>query len=313
MTVSTNGPRLAAALILTGMALFGLIDNFVRIAAPRGGLWEFQFLRSLFSLGVLGLLVWLGRRSLRPKRPGPVIARSFVSSLALVVYFGGLSFMPIAVVVAGLFTSPVWVVIMSVVFYGERVGPRRIFAVLLGFGGAILAVGGGTGELSWFSILPVLAGGLYAWGNIATKRWCEGEGTISLLAGYNGAMLVWGAMGVIAVTLLPLPVPEGAAGFVTRGWVMPDAVFATIVIVHGLGSLIGVGLTIRAYQIADATFVSVFENTLLLFATVWAAILWAEIPDLRTIAGLVMIGLSGIIIAVRSDSPPTARSVTLPE
>ncbi len=306
-----NRPVMAAVLVVGAMALFGLIDNFVRLAAADGGLWQFHLLRSVVALALLVPTAALMGVALRPKRPGPVLARSVLNSVAMVIYFGCLGFMPIAQVVAGLFTAPIFVVLFSVVFFGQTVGPRRIVAVIIGFGGAVLALRPEVGSVTVWTVVPVLAGAVHAMGNIATRRWCEGEGTLTLLGAFFACMMVWGAVGVGVLTLFPLPVPEGGDGFITRGWVWPDGIFGIMIVVQGVGSLIGVGMTIRAYQMADATFVSVFENLLLVFATLWAAILWSEIPDAIELAGLAMIVTAGVIIALRSTDPQPVRVATL--
>ena len=112
---------------------------------------------------------------------------------------------------------------------------------------------------------------------------------------------------------MAVPDVGGPAGYVTRGWVAPVGMFLGLIVLHGFGSLLGVGLTIRAYQAADATFVSVFENTLLVFATIWASILWGEFPTPLMIVGLIMIATFGVIIAIRTDSPPMARTDNIVE
>jgi drug/metabolite transporter (DMT)-like permease len=309
MQSDTSRPVLAAVLVLCGMALFGLIDNFMRLAAETGGLWQFHFLRAIVALVILVPLAWMLGAPLRPRAPGRVLLRSTLNSVAMVIYFGCLGFMPIAQVVAGLFTAPIFVVIFSVVLFGERIGPRRIFAVGLGFAGIILALRPEAGELSALSALPVLAGALYGLGNLVTRRWLGDEGTLSLLGGFFGMMLFWGALGCAYLALWPLPVAPGAEGWATRGWVAPEGIFLVMIVVQGVGSLLGVGLSIKAYQLADATMVAVFENTLLVFATVWAFILWGEAPDALGLTGLALITAAGIIIALRTKPDPVENRV----
>lgn len=313
MDSTTNRSGLAAVCALSAMALFGLIDNFMRLAAETGGLWQFHLLRSVIAIGLLLVVAFTMGISIRPIRPRNVLGRSLLNAVAMVIYFGCLGLMPIAQVVAGLFTAPIFVVIFSVVFFGESVGVRRIFAVLLGFAGIILLLRPDTDDFSLLTLLPVVAGAVYALGNIATRRWCAGEGTLSLLGGFFGVMMCFGALGLLVLTLFPVDVPAGAEGFVVRGWVAPEGVFLTMIVVQGVGSLIGVGLSIKAYQLAEASFVAVFENMLLVFATVWAVILWNEMPDALGLLGLACIAGAGVIIAVRSDKPQTVRAVTLPE
>jgi len=304
MDEGANRPVLAAMLVLGAMALFGLIDNFMRLAAETGGLWQFQFLRGALAVAVLVPLAWVMGVRLRPQNARLVLLRSALNATAMVIYFGCLGLMPIAQAVAGLFTAPIFVVIFSVLFFGDRIGPRRIFAVILGFVGIILALRPDAGELSLLSVLPVIAGAFYGLGNLITRRLCAQEGTFTLLAGFFGLITLAGALGCLVLWIYPMPVAPGADGFLTRGWVPPVGVFGIMIVVQALGSLLGVGLSIRAYQMADATMVAVFENTLLVFATIWAVILWGEVPDALGLLGLALITVAGIIIAIRSDPVP---------
>lgn len=307
-----NRPGLAIPLVLVAMALFGLIDNFIRLAAATGGLWQFHLLRSVVALIVLGVVAAILRVRLRPLSARRVLARSTLNCVAMVIYFGCLGLMPIAQVVAGLFTAPLFVVIFSWAFWGEGVGPRRIAAVMIGFLGIVMVLRPDQSGITTLTLLPVLSGATYALGNIATRRWCAGEGTLTLLGGFFGCMLVAGAAGCVVIALIQPAVAPGADGFITRGWVWPSGLFGLMVLVQGVGSLIGVGLSIRAYQLADATLVAVFENTLLAFATLWAAILWGEWPDAVALLGLALIAGAGVIIAVRAPQPQAVRAVTLP-
>jgi drug/metabolite transporter (DMT)-like permease len=309
MQGDTTRPWAAAGLVLGAMALFGLIDNFMRLAAETGGLWQFHFLRAVVALAILVPVAWAMGLRLWPRQPGRVFLRSVLNSVAMVVYFGCLGFMPIAQVVAGLFTAPIFVVIFSMLLFREKIGPRRIFAVLLGFAGIVLALRPEAGDVTALSVLPVLSGAFYGLGNLVTRRWLGGEGTVSLLGWFFGMMLVWGALGCAVLAVWPLPVAEGAEGWTTRGWVAPEGIFLVMIVVQAVGSLIGVGMSIRAYQMADATMVSVFENSLLVFATVWAFFLWGEAPDALGLAGLGMITVAGVMIALRS-APVVAPQVT---
>lgn len=292
---------MVAALLILGYALaIGFTDNFVQVIARDAGLWQFHATRTAIAALILALAaVPLGLR-LRPRRLGPVLVRSLVHGSAMVVYFGCLAFLPVAVVVAGLFTAPIFTLLISRFAFGAAIGPFRIVAVLVGFAGVILVLGPGQGmSVGPASVLPIAAGALYALGNIATRRWCAGETAETLLLGFFLALGVFGLAGMAVLAVWQPDVPAGADGFILRGAVWPNAAFWIWSFVQAAGSLLGVGMMIRAYQIAEASRVAIFEYVILPAAAFWSFVLWGEVLSPRALLGIALILLAGLIIALR--------------
>lgn len=291
----------AAGLILIYAAIIGFTDNYVRVIAAEVGLWQFHLTRSSLALALLGLLALpLGLR-LRPKNGRAVAARSAIHGLAMVIYFGGLAFLPVALVAAGLFTAPIFVLLISRLAFGQAIGPLRIAAVVLGFAGVVLLLGPeAMAGAALPALLPVVAGAMYALGNIATRRWCDGESAETLVAGFFAALWGIGVLGLIGLALMPLPVAEGTAGFLQRGAVWPSSGFWFWTFVQAAGALLGVGMMVRAYQIADATRVSVFEYLILPASALWGWLIWGEVLSLQAVVGMALIVGAGLMIALRA-------------
>ncbi|MCB2116401.1 MAG: DMT family transporter [Rhodobacteraceae bacterium] len=291
---------LAGLLVLCYATIIGFTDNFVRVIAERAGLWQFHATRTVMALALLGLLARPLGLTLRPRRWRPVVARSLVHGTAMVVYFGCLAFLPVAVVAAGLFTAPIFTLLISRFVYGARIGPVRIAAVLIGFLGVLLVLGPGEGQvLGPATVLPVVAGVLYALGNIATREWCGEEPAEVLLAGFFSALGVFGAIGLLVLALWHPEAPAGPEGFILRGATRPDGAFLIWTFVQAAGSLLGVGMMIRAYQVAEASRVAIFEYAILPASALWTWVIWHEGISLRAGVGMAMIALAGLIIALR--------------
>lgn len=290
----------AAAGILSYAVLIGFTDNYVRVIAAEAGLWQFHATRSVMALALMALLSRpLGLR-LRPVHWRPVAARSLIHGLAMLIYFGCLAFLPVATVAAGLFTAPIFVLLISRFAYGHPIGPFRILAVATGFLGAVLVLGPAAGQsIGAATVLPVAAGALYALGNIATREWCAAESAETLLAGFFTTLGLFGLIGMTALALFPVPVPAGAEGFVLRGATPFSQDFLFWTFVQAAGSLVGVGLMIRAYQIADASRVAIFEYVILPASALWAFLIWGEVVSPRAAAGMALIFLAGLIIVLR--------------
>lgn len=302
---TTLDPVIQAALLVLAFAtVIGFTDNFVRLIAAESGLWQFHLTRTLMVIVLVAVALPFMGLSLWPKRPGAVIARSAVHGLAMLIYFGALAFLPVAVVAAGLFTAPIFVLLITRFVYGHPIGMVRVAAVGLGFAGVALVLGPSALEgASLAALMPVLAGAFYAMGNIATREWCEGESAGTLTLGFFLALGCFGLVGVVALTLLPVTVPDGAAGFVLRGWAWPSASFYGWTFVQAAGSLVGIIMLVRAYQIAEASRVSVFEYSALPLAAIWGWILWAETLTPLAVLGMVLITVAGAMIALRGRQP----------
>ncbi|MCK0166330.1 DMT family transporter [Jannaschia sp. S6380] len=289
-----NRPLAAAAFILAGTGTIGFIDQFIRVIASESSLWTFHVVRSAMIWGIA--LAWIGvtGRSLRVTNWRGVIARSAIMATALIVYFGALGFMPVAQAAAGLFTSPIWMLVFSVTLFGLSVGPVRICAVLLGFLGVILVLSPDPSNLDPLVFLPVLGGAFYAVAAIATREWCAGEAALTLALGSFTGQALWGIGGVIVF---------GAwgddTGFLTQGWVTPSAEVLGWCLLQAVGSLLAVVFLTRGYQLAEASLVSVFEYSVLGFGALFGLLVWGERLSPVTLAGLVLIAGAGSLIALR--------------
>ncbi len=301
MTATKDRTLAATGLIATYAFIIGFTDNYVRVIAEEAGLWQFHLTRSLMVAVLLGLGAAIWGFRLRPRNWRAVIARSSIHGAAMVIYFGALAFLDVALVAAGLFTAPIWVLLISRFVYGHAIGPVRIFAVALGFAGVILVLGpSAMGGASLAALLPIIAGAMYAMGNIATREWCPEESAQTLLAGFFGALAVIGALGLIVLALVPLEVPAGADGFLQRGAVWPSGGFWFWTFVQAAGSLVGVGFMIRAYQITDASRASVLEYIILPASAFWTWVIWGTGLDWLAVVGMALIVAAGSMIALRA-------------
>lgn len=302
-------PLAAAALVVAAMAVLGLSDNLVLPLAGETGVWQFHLVRSLMALPMILCVALLYGLRLRPVHARAVALRSLLVAGSMFCYFGALAFVPVAQSAAGLFTAPIWVLLISFAGIGQRVGPVNIAAAIAGFGGALLVLQPDLGSVSPAMVLPVAAGVLYAFGAIATRRYCAQEGTLALLSGFFLAIMTLGALGCIALALMQPPVPDGPDGFLLRGWRPLEARTAGLIAVQAACAVIGVGLITRAYLLAEAAFVAVFEYTLLIFGGFWGWVLWGQGIDAPGLLGIVLIIASGAVLTRATRAPPVAHRV----
>ena len=236
-----------------------------------------------------------------PVRFWAVALRSVLTAGAILLYFGSISMIPIAEAGATLFSAPIFLLIFSVFIFRTRVGFWRILAVVVGFTGVILVLRPDPSNLNMFTVIPAFAGMMYALGQLVTSHYCSEEDTVVVLLGFFVATAIFGFIGLTLLTFIEVPQDWMiAAPFFFTGWVEPTGRYLFWTMVQGIGSLIAVAGLIRGYQIADPTFIAVYEYSFLVYAGFWGWILWNELPDTLATVGIFAIVGAGIIIAVRS-------------
>ena len=218
----------------------------------------------------------------------------------MLFYFGSLAFVTFADAVAGLFTAPIFVRLISAFFFRQPIGPIRIIAVVIGFLGILLVLGNTANEFRYISLLPAIGGFFYACGSLATRQLCMGETTLSMLAALLIIQAIIGFIAVFCLSILGFDAPLGADGFILRTWVWDMSPFIWWVILQAVGATIGVGLIFKAYQIGDASYVSIYEYSVFIFGPAFAWLLMDQPIAVLQALGILCITFAGLLIAFRS-------------
>jgi drug/metabolite transporter (DMT)-like permease len=294
-----NG-RSAATTMVAAMAVIGVIDNYIAVISQDVSIWQFMIVRGAFALPIIIMLSFLGLGTMRPIRTWAVGIRSLLIAISMLFYFGSLSFMPIAQGLAGLFTSPIFILIITAFILKERIGPVRILAVGLGFVGIILVLELEASSLSWVNFIPVFGGLFYALGSVATRQLCNGESTVSLLSMLLTIQCIMGFCALVILSIYGPDVPYGSDGFLLRGWIWPITEVLPYIVLQSVGSILGIGLIIRAYQIGDASYVAVYEYSVFVFAPLYAWLMFSQDMTLVQASGIALIAGAGVLITLRS-------------
>lgn len=293
-------PMAAALSMLGAMALLGFVDNFVATIATEISVWQFQSVRAAMAIVLVVAMSFTGLGTMWPKRWWAVGLRSGLIAVGMTLYFGSLAFMSIAQSLAGLFTSPIFMLLLTVFVLKQKIGPWRIIAVAIGFSGILLVLGVHNASLGWIMLMPVAGGFFYAMGSLATRELCAEESTLSMLAGIMAVQWVIGVIALTALAIFDPQVPAGADGFLLRGWVWPIPSIMPYVVLQAFVSVAGVFLLVRAYQWGEASQVSVLEYSIMIFGPAFAWLIWGQAITPVMIAGIALIMVAGAIIAVRS-------------
>lgn len=293
---------LAPLLMLAAMSIIGVIDNLIVLVAGQMGLWQFYLVRGIMALPCVWVLSRLGLGTWRPHDWRAVAVRSVFVALAMICYFSALAFMPIAQALAGLFTSPIFILVISTLFMRQRIGVFRISAVLVGFTGVLFVLQPDFSDFDALILLPMAGGFFYALGMLATRSLCVNETAVSMLGGMLLAQIAMGAAGLVVLALWPQEVAQGADGFLMRGWVWPFWKVTPLLVIQAVGSVLGVFLITKAYQIGEATSVAVFEYSVMIVGPGFAWLAFGQHVSPAQMLGILLIIGAGITIVMRANA-----------
>ncbi|MFP4305257.1 MAG: DMT family transporter [Rhodosalinus sp.] len=290
-----GGSAAGALSMLAAMAIIGLIDNAVALISRDIGLWQFQLMRGILCLPMLWAASLAMRQPIRAVSLRAVTLRSVAVTIAMSLYFGALAFLPIEQALAGLFTSPIWILVLTAVALRRPVGRVRIAAVAVGFAGLIVVLEPDPATLSPVILMPALGGVFYAIGMIATNTICARETALTLLTGIILCQIV---VSLAALALLGWVLPAGE-GFLLRGWTWELGEAGLWLVIQAVGSLIGVGLIIRAYQLGEPSYIAPFEYAAFISGPFFAWLLFGHLPGLQQLLGIALIAAAGSLVALR--------------
>lgn len=294
-----------AVLLILGISIFGFFDNLTLLVSDSIGVGQFHFSRSLFAVLLIATFSHFQGYSIMPVRWKPMMARTACMVIAIFLYFSVMPMMPIAEAGAGLFTSPIFVLLFSSLFFRERIGWRRALAVAIGTAGVLLILKPGQDEFSVLYMLPVLSGASYALGSIITYRYLDNESPMAISMSFFSAIGLCGAL--IASYYAIFPVQDQLytkAPFLFTGWHTVSAVFWVWIIIIAMGASVALSLMTRAYQVAKTSYAAIYEYAYLLSVGIFGWVFWNITPDLISIVGIVFIIIAGIVIALAQQHLP---------
>ena len=295
--------QLSIACILGASIAFSLNDVLIKLLSTGYPLHQVVLVRAVIAL-LITLAIFVPRDGVRrvfqTRRPVIQTVRGLLLVTANLTFFTGLAVIPIAEATAIFFVSPLLVTAFSVLFLRETAGPRRWLALAVGGTGVLLIVRPGGVDFHWALFLPLAAAAAYAAVNTLTR----GLG----MAERASTMAVYVHLNFVAVCLIAgLAFGDGrysgsdnpSVEFLFRPWRMFAPEDFLVTAASGAAIAAGAYLISQAYRSSEASLIAPLEYVSLVSAIIWGFVIWGEIPNIFSWAGIALIVGSGIFVAVR--------------
>lgn len=295
-------------LVVVSAASFGVMTILAKDAgSSTAGVSTVLTGRFLLAAALFWLIAYSRGVRLRslPRRPAlaALAIGGGIYALESTVYFSALTHIDASIASLLLCTYPALVLVLAVLLGRERADARRIWALALAIGGALLVLAGGAaGALDGVGVaLALLSTVLYATYVTVADVTTDGLDPMTF-----GALLCTGA-GVVV-----------AAGGTATGRLDPTAfadpgVLTGVVLMATVSTVVAVGAFIGGLRRIGASGASIVAGTEPVFTVVMAAVFLGEsLTGLQLAGGLVVLGAVLLVRAPAGDSLPCDGAPALP-
>ena len=251
---------------------FVLMSVCIKATGDHIPLFQVVFFRNFFALLPLIFFIYFLKLNLRSINNYKLhIARAFIGVTAMSLFFVSIRYVPLVEMQTISYSSVFFISILSIFFLGEKIGYRRIIAILIGFIGVLIILKPSAELFSNYSVLPLIASLFLSMAVIVLKK---------ILLTNNNILSVW--VFTILCTIISL-------FFYNNNWVWPSNLDLSFMIASGiLGFIAQICLT-KSFQLADASILAPIDFTSVIWSFSLGYIFFGEL-----ISSDVLIG--GIII-----------------
>ncbi len=205
-----------------------------------------------------------------------------LSTLEVAMFFWAVSYLPLADTVTFYLAGPIYVTALSVLLLGERVGWRRWTAVLVGFGGVLLALRPSAATFTLPALIALTGSIFFAFLMIATRSLRETSNTV-LVASQIAGTLIFGAL------------------WAPFDWVTPTLRDFLLLSTFGVISIVALACVNYSLKLAPASVVAPYQYTFILWAIALGYVVFGDVPDALLLIGAAIIVAAGLYIFWREQ------------
>ena len=281
-------PQLGILMMLAAWFLFALVDTSAKWLVLAGyPAFQLAFMRYAGHFAISLVVTFRDGFDSERVRTDHLLQVLFRSSLLISATLGNfyaLNFLPLTVISAIMFSSPIIVCFLSMTVLKEQIGPWRWGAILLGFAGVLVVIRPFGETFHPAMILPLYNATALALYSLMTRR----------LAGLVATETMQFYMGALGTAVL-LP-------FAVWAWVMPPDLHGWVLLIGlGVGGWTGHQLLTTAHLFGSANTLMPYTYSFMIYIAGLSWLVFDHLPDLWTVAGAAVIVVSGLIIWKREQ------------
>lgn len=273
-------------LITLSMALFAAEDAFIKALTQSFSTGQVLIMAGLGGAAIFGAVAMVkGQPVLAPLfRSRMLMIRTLSEALGAMMFVSALAQVPMSSAAAVFQALPLAITLAAALFLKEQVGWRRWSAIFVGFAGVLLIIRPGMEGFNPATLLVLGAVAAIATRDLISRKLPTDMSSYVVSFYGFAAMVPAGAFLMLIGAHAPVALALPQAGLVTGAVLFGVLGYYAIVI---------------ATRTGEASAITPFRYTRLIFSMLLGMVVFAERPDLMTYAGSVLIIVSGLYTFLR--------------
>ena len=299
--MKNNNPK-GIIFILLAMLVFSVQDSIMKYIFSFVSLYEVYLIRTLVSLTIILLFLKLTQKPIIFKTQYPLLTfcRVILFVFGFSFFYISLTVLPLGTATALFFVTPFLITIFAKFFLKEQIGPRRWLAVIVGFVGVYVILNPDFSNFDFMSLTPIICAFCYSLSMIIIKITSERDSVYTqTFTFYIGAIIISVIFYFIIGDGQYNTIDHPASQFIFREWFIDLENSILLMVATGFTASLAFVFIFSAYRIASPAVVSPFEYSILLWSSLSGWFFFNEIPDLKTVIGMILIVFGGIYIFIR--------------
>ncbi len=284
--MSHQNTRLGILLMILTTMVFSIMDGVSRHLAGEYNVYMVVMIRYWFFAGFVVALALRSkgglRAVLRPKHPFLQTLRALLLVAEIVVTVQAFVLLGLVETHAIFISYPLLIAALSGPVLGESVGWRRWVAIGIGFIGVLVILEPGVAVFAPAAIIPLLAAFMFALYGLLTRYVARQDSA-------QTSFFWTGTMGAVGITLIGVWFLEPMTQ-ADWGWMLASSILGVL----------GHGLLIKCYAVAEASAVQPFAYLQLVFASTIGVFVFAETLRINVAIGGLIVVLAGLFTLWRT-------------
>lgn len=282
--------------MLIASLLFAFMGAFAKVLSQTLPSIEIVFFRNIFGVIIIGFTLYRFPLAQKGGKPWLLFFRGFMGFSALMLFFYNIAHIPLAEAMTFSKISPIFTAIFAFILLKESLTKNAWIGVFIGFIGVLFITkfdGSNLDKTDWLGIFSGIGAAL-AYTSIRELKNYYDTKVITF------SFMTVGTIGPIVFMTIAEFYTLQSLDFMISSFVMPKANDIIFIVLLGIFSTYAQIFMTKAYSNTKAGIIGTIGYSNIVFSIILGLFLGDAFPDIFILTGIILIVISGILVARNS-------------